>query len=423
MINENKDRKLALELLENASNDLDKNLLMKDIFSHGLFYLPHVYKLISLHPGKEDYCEKAYKLISKMIMADNDKELTGKTPRRDMTVRVSMAARVNFAGVFTDIPPYCYEEGGSVLNSAALLNGEYPIVVTAQRIKGSEFVFESIDEKVKTIIKNGEELALCTNLNGDCVALHKAICHITGISGGIKLTTLSKVPMGSGLGTSSIIIAAALKALYILFDYDIDDEYIINKVLITEQLLTVGGGWQDQCGGLFPGIKVISSKEGLPQKVKIKNIELADSTVTELEKRLMLIYTGKKRLAKNILREISGGYLLRNKENMKTFREIKELPGIMADVLENGDINGFGELLNRQFELNKKLNNSCSNSHIEKIVAEIREMCDGILICGAGGGGFLIVLLKENMNSNNLPYKSQNISLCINEKSYKVEII
>ena len=73
------------------------------------------------------------------------------------------------------------------------------------------------------------------------------------------------------------------------------------QVLHLEQMLTTGGGWQDQVGGLTPGIKVGHSKAELPLRIDMKFLAIADDTIRAFSDRLVLVYTGKTRLARNLL--------------------------------------------------------------------------------------------------------------------------
>ena len=73
------------------------------------------------------------------------------------------------------------------------------------------------------------------------------------------------------------------------------------QVLHLEQLLTTGGGWQDQCGGLYGGIKISRSLKGLPVKISTKQLELSEEILDKLNQHLLLVYTGKTRLARNLL--------------------------------------------------------------------------------------------------------------------------
>ena len=80
--------------------------------------------------------------------------------------------------------------------------------------------------------------------------------------------------------------------------------YLILQVLVVEQMLTTAGGWQDQVGGLSGGIKVGHSAAALPLRVDVKFLQLSDVTVRAFSDRLFIVYTGKTRLARNLLQVI-----------------------------------------------------------------------------------------------------------------------
>jgi len=118
---------------------------------------------------------------------------------------------------------------------------------------------------------------------------------------GFELHTWSTAPQGSGLGTSSILAGVILMALLRVTDRTTSMESLIHAVLIIEQMLTTGGGWQDNVGGLVPGFKIGRSQASLPLKVEWENLELSEKTVEEINKRLVCFYSGRTRLAKNLL--------------------------------------------------------------------------------------------------------------------------
>ena len=118
---------------------------------------------------------------------------------------------------------------------------------------------------------------------------------------GFELHTWSTAPQGSGLGTSSILAGAILAALLRVTDRTTSMDSLIHAVLIVEQMLTTGGGWQDNVGGLVPGFKIGRSQASLPLKVEWEKLELSEKTVEEMTKRLVCFYSGRTRLAKNLL--------------------------------------------------------------------------------------------------------------------------
>lgn len=118
---------------------------------------------------------------------------------------------------------------------------------------------------------------------------------------GFELHTWSIVPQGSGLGTSSILSGVILAALLRATGRTASTDSLIHAVLLIEQMLTTGGGWQDNAGGLVPGFKMTRSKATLPLKVEVEPLNLSKETVDAFNERLLCIYSGKPRLAKNLL--------------------------------------------------------------------------------------------------------------------------
>ena len=112
---------------------------------------------------------------------------------------------------------------------------------------------------------------------------------------------MSDAPRGSGLGTSSILAGVILGAILRAAGRTTTVDSLIHAVLLVEQMLTTGGGWQDNVGGLVPGFKICRAKATLPLKVETQRLDVSPAIVEEFFKRLVFVYTGKTRLAKNLL--------------------------------------------------------------------------------------------------------------------------
>ena len=93
------------------------------------------------------------------------------------------------------------------------------------------------------------------------------------LGGGIKISTeVKNVPTGNGLGTSSILGAAIVKCLYQFLGITYTEDDVYRSVLLMEQLMNTGGGWQDQVGGATNGVKLITSEKGMYQKLSVEQI-------------------------------------------------------------------------------------------------------------------------------------------------------
>ena len=133
---------------------------------------------------------------------------------------------------------------------------------------------------------------------------------------------VTNVPKGSGLGTSSILSAACVKAVFEFMGISYTEEELYAHVLVMEQIMSTGGGWQDQVGGVTNGIKYITSKPGLDQQLRVEHIELQPETKKELNERFCLIYTGQRRLARNLLRDVVGRYVGNEPDSLYALNEI-----------------------------------------------------------------------------------------------------
>lgn len=363
----------------------------------------------------EGHIRSAFRLLRHQTLALPGRQQPAEYSKEQVTVCLPL--RVNWGGGWSDTPPYCQDRGGTVLNAAITLNGELPVQVTAQRISEPCIRLSSEDLEVFGEFRTWEALGP-TGDPGDPFALPKAALAACGVvpegdesleaflsrlGGGFLLRSrVLGVPKGSGLGTSSILCAACAQALLEFFGFSHSPEEITQRVLVMEQLMDTGGGWQDQVGGLWPGIKLIRSDPGPLQKPRVRPLILSEDTRKALDSRFALIYTGQRRLARNLLREVVGRYLGREPEAMDILEEIQELAVRMAFQLERGRLDAFGDLMNRHWVLSQRLDPGCANTLIHQILSSIHHLTAGQMICGAGGGGFLQVLLKEGVTKAEL---------------------
>lgn len=348
------------------------------------------------------------------------------SPRiRRERVDVELPVRVNWGGGWTDTPPYCLEHGGVVLNAAVKLNGIYPVSVTVRRLPEYIVSFESVDVGAQGAAKSVEEIRSCRNPY-DLFALHKAAliaCGIIplsgeaelepilrGLGGGICLTTQVRgVPKGSGLGTSSILAGACVKAIFEFLGGELPDAMLYDMVLCMEQIMSTGGGWQDQVGGMKKGIKFITSRPGIRQRIHTEQVQVPKEAMEELEQRFALIYTGQRRLARNLLREVVGNYISGRRETLHALFEMQRIAALMKFELERGNIDELAKLFNRHWQVSKELDQGSTNTCIEQIFLACEDLIDGRFIAGAGGGGFLQVILKKGVSRRQLDLRLKDV--------------
>ena len=362
--------------------------------------------------------QKCFATIQQEIFKASNVNQVKKYKIAENQVKVSLPVRVNWGGGWTDTPPYCNEKGGVVLNAAILLNGQEPIEVELRKLPEKHVEFASLDLDAHGVVTTAAEIQDCHNPY-DSFALHKAALIACGIipmegeadlekildemGGGFYMSTCVKgVPKGSGLGTSSILSGACVRALGKFLGTNWSDSDVYELVLNLEQIMSTGGGWQDQVGGLTGGIKYITSRSGMKQKLKVEYLDLDEATKTELQERFALIYTGQRRLARNLLRDVVGNYIGGKKESKEALEEMKHLAVMMRYELEQGDVDAFARLLNEHWEVSKKLDAGSTNTCIDQIFTSCEDLIDGKFISGAGGGGFLQVILKKGVSKEML---------------------
>jgi len=334
--------------------------------------------------------------------------------RSDEIVWARAPARLDVGGGWTDTPPYSLEHGGCVVNAAVNLNGQPPIQTYVRVIDKPVIRISSIDQGVRTEITNFDEL-LDFRKATSSFALAKAALALSGLSpeqyggnkntslkkvlerfgGGIELTTLAAIPKGSGLGTSSIMGAVILAAIQRIMGIELSQQQLFYSVLRLEQALTTGGGWQDQIGGAIDGVKMIATEPGFVPYAKIHYV-LPDVLDPQANGGLSLLYyTGVTRLAKNILQQVVGRYLNRQRDTMATLKQIHTLTEKVTDALIRKDIVTFGHLVDVAWQLNKQLDPNSSNNEIESLFERVRPYIYGAKLLGAGGGGFMLMICKS----------------------------
>ena len=337
---------------------------------------------------------------------------------------VKLPLRVNWGGGWSDTPPYCIENGGTVLNAAILLDGEMPVEVTLEKIPERKIIFDSRDMDVHGEFDTIEALQK-TGDPYDPFALQKAALIACGIipakggdlgeildrlGGGFCMhSEVTNVPKGSGLGTSSILSGACVKAVFEFMGIDYTEESLYRHVLCMEQIMATGGGWQDQVGGLTGGIKYITTAPGIDQNIKVEYVSISEETRQELTERFALIYTGQRRLARNLLRDVVGRYVGNEPESVCALNEIQRLAALMRFELERGHIDDFAKLMNTHWELSRKIDAGSTNTVIDQIFESVSDLIDGRMVCGAGGGGFLQVILKKGVSKKEVHHRLKEI--------------
>jgi len=328
----------------------------------------------------------------------------------DQVVWVTTPVRIDFGGGWSDTPPICTELGGTVLNAAITLNGQYPVQVMAKLNMSGTIRLNSIDLGQRVELSETAQV-LDHQDPTDWAALAKAALILSGIvpssagdslqkrlkvfGGGLDLTIFSALPKGSGMGTSSILGAAVLACLGRVLGVPFSSDRLIYMTSMLEQRMSTGGGWQDQVGGILPGVKLIRTEPGSDQRVSLRWSVFDMRQESELKSRCLLYFTGQKRMARNILQNVVGGYLARDPVVLQSLKSLKMRALETKEALDSRDIEGFARGVGDYWELKKQIDPGSTNKPIEKLLKLIKADTSAALLPGAGGGGFIFVIAKN----------------------------
>ena len=321
--------------------------------------------------------------------------------------------RIDIAGGWTDTPPYCLMEGGDVINLAIELNGQPPLQTYVKPCKELTITLRSIDLGATEIVTTYEELADFNHV-GSPFSIPKAALVLAGFQPGysdehytsledqlkdfgcgIEVTLLSAIPAGSGLGTSSLLASTVLGALNDFCGLMWDKNEIGRRTLVLEQLLTTGGGWQDQFGGLLPGIKLLQTSMGFEQSPVVRWLPDVLYTQPEYKACHLLYYTGITRTAKTILSEIVRKMFLNDHDELALLREMKEHTLEMYEAIQRADFVKMGHLVRTTWRQNQALDAGTNPEEIRRLTEQIDDLCLGYKLPGAGGGGYLYMVAKD----------------------------
>lgn len=315
-------------------------------------------------------------------------------------VTVEKPLRIDLAGGWSDTPPICTELGGCVLNAAVSLNGVKPVKVRVKRIDAHKVLVESVDLRKRGVYVNDAEIAEHSDPH-DWGCLIKSALTVVGYTlkeGGLDIRISADVPKGSGMGTSSILGAALVEALGKVLARGYDWRQVSALTLNLEKEMHTGGGWQDQVGGLLPGVKLIVSRPGEEQKLRVKSLDEESVAALShfLDERALLYFTGQKRMARNVLRGVIGFY----QENPDGIAHaivdrLKRDAATAYDAIKSRDWAALCAALNGYWLSKKALDPGSTNPAVEMIIARIAPWTSAVTLCGAGGGGFMLIIAES----------------------------
>jgi D-glycero-alpha-D-manno-heptose-7-phosphate kinase len=281
--------------------------------------------------------------------------------------------RIGLLGGGTDLPDYYRERGGRVLNCAI---DKYIYVIVKQRFDDEIYINYSKKEIVKRVEEIEHELV-------------REAMLMTGVTGGVEITTLADIPSaGSGLGSSSSVTVGLLHALYAYQGQQVSAAELAERAC-TIEIERCGKpiGKQDQYIAAFGGIRDLRFGPG--EEVTADELNLDPAYRRSLQRQILLFYTGITRSANTILAEQSANI----KSTHAELDLLRDLAGQAVGLLSGGHVDALGPMLRESWEAKRKLASGVSNEEIDSAISRaLAAGATGVKVTGAGGGGFLVVI-------------------------------
>ena len=320
--------------------------------------------------------------------------------RRLVEVVARAPARIDFAGGWSDTPPICFELGGTVFNAAVTLDGRRPIEVRVKPLPKREVRVRSVDLGLRRTLRSMDEIRDHSDPHDWC-ALVKSALAVTGFdlaTGGLAVSICADLPKGSGMGTSSILGAATIAALDRVAGIPFDEQRIASLTLELEREMCTGGGWQDQLGGLLPGVKILRSSKGVDQRPAAEHVGAESQAWLGrlLAERGLLYFTGQKRMARNILRKVLSFYAANPHGIARIVVDaLKENAERAFEAVRAMDADAFAAAVNSYWQDKKLLDPGSTNERVDEILERVAKRTAAAILAGAGGGGFMFLLSKS----------------------------
>lgn len=318
-----------------------------------------------------------------------------------MTLIVTKAPfRVSFAGGGTDLPVFYEEEYGAVLSTTinkyvyVIINRREPLFGKGLSVSYAQDLFQ---HRIRVSYANTENVQNVDEIKHPIV---REALKLLGIDASLDISTLADVPAGTGLGSSSTFTVALLHGLHTLKKEKVGPHQLAEEAAHIElHLLKRPIGKQDHYAAAFGGLNLIRFQPN--GEVSVDSLESRRSITEKLFPYLMLFYTRMHRDAGTILDE--------QQEKTREKRDDLLLMRGHAHQLEDLFLNGFnptrfGALLHETWSCKKNLASLISNTHIDEWYSKAMQAgCLGGKLCGAGGGGFLLLVVdpvkREMMRS------------------------
>ena len=301
--------------------------------------------------------------------------------------------RISLGGGGTDLASYYCKYGGFLIAAAI---DKYIFITVNRRFEDSIRLSYSKTE----IVDKVEEIQH---------PIVREALKLLGYDGSLEITTIADVPANTGLGTSSSFTVGLLNALHTYKRESITAKALAEEACRIEiDILGEPVGKQDQYMAAFGGITCLTfAKNG---EVTVTPLNISPDIIEELERHIMLFYTGIRRNSADVLSGQNNASQRDDKKVIENLHKIKEIGEEAKIALESGNVHRFGELLHTHWQSKKNLSHKVSRPEIDRWYALARQ--NGALggkIMGAGGGGFFMFYVEGNKNRLRQAMRRENL--------------
>lgn len=306
-----------------------------------------------------------------------------------MKVHSRAPLRLGLAGGGTDVSPYSDVYGGQVLNATLDRYAYAEVEANSDNL----LIFEGTDQGIVEVVDIGN-ISIETQMK---LRLHQAVYlklmdrYRAGGRPALCLRTYSDAPVGSGLGASSTLVVAMIKAITTFLGEDPSDYEIASLAYEIERIdCRLAGGKQDQFSAAFGGFNFMKFQAG---QVEVEPMALQHEFIQELESSLLLFNTGISRESASIISQQSQA-IASNNDSLAAMHNLREEAESMKACFENQDLDGIAECMRNGWLSKKRSADAVSNAIIDGIFsAAVTSGAQAGKISGAGGGGFMLFLV------------------------------
>lgn len=305
----------------------------------------------------------------------------------DPTVHATAPLRISFVGGGTDFPHWYERYGGAVLSATI----DHHARVSIEPREDSQIRIRSLD--LEQLVEYG--LGDAPVYDG-VMDLPKAAIERIGVHRGIDVDIASDAPPGSGLGGSSALVTAVVGALAAFGRQPLGQSDVARlSYTIEREDLGIAGGWQDQYAAAFGGFNLI---EFSAAGVAVTPVRTTPEIVSELQANLLLCYTGKVRTDLGLIDTQIRLYHEGREETIQGMKQLQAMAYEMRDAVEAGELDALGRMLHEAYESKKRMNpHIAEGTPIERLFEAARGAgAVGGKICGAGGGGYLLLYCRPD---------------------------